>query len=374
MAKHLAADFDRADSRLAMCEQRLEGSFAAAFPGADAKLNPARLQKRLEAELPALRAAAEANRADREAVLGPLTAALCSNRSAVLGAAGLAAAAGVADADGEWCSALAEAEQCAASRMPLAHRPSAPGAASSPAPPTPACTASAAVSELAWLRLSQSDRMAAGSREELNEFWSLLRGLFVRRETGQLQAAQLLALGVRMTDANARKLKLLERCAAARARGAVLPPARDPWRRRPAQCIRAVRVLPTRRCRCGCGGRRPRPWPSPHCSGCDALPAEPNDQHPCDPAASRRPPSRRPAADTSQPADRQQSGPPTVRPADPQDHHARPPEAFPSGFRCVTRARARARARARVPLPPNARRRHRLGAIRMGNNSIMLAT
>jgi hypothetical protein len=45
---------------------------------------------------------------------------------------------------------------------------------------------------------------------ELSTFWGLLRGLFVRRETRELQAAQLLALGVRMSDDNKRKMRILE--------------------------------------------------------------------------------------------------------------------------------------------------------------------
>ena len=45
---------------------------------------------------------------------------------------------------------------------------------------------------------------------DINAFWHLLRGLFIRRETLELQAAQLLALGIRMSDENAKKMRILE--------------------------------------------------------------------------------------------------------------------------------------------------------------------
>ena len=50
------------------------------------------------------------------------------------------------------------------------------------------------VQELQWLRLDSSLR-GSSSLADLNEFWRCLRGLFVQRETRELQAAQLLALG-----------------------------------------------------------------------------------------------------------------------------------------------------------------------------------
>ena len=49
------------------------------------------------------------------------------------------------------------------------------------------------IGELQWLRLGSSVREGV-SLTELNEFWSLLRSLYMRRETRSLQAAQLLAL------------------------------------------------------------------------------------------------------------------------------------------------------------------------------------
>ena len=65
------------------------------------------------------------------------------------------------------------------------------------------------IGELQWLRLGTAVREGA-SLEEVNQFWSLLRSLYVRRETKSLQAAQLLALGVRMSDENARRMRILQ--------------------------------------------------------------------------------------------------------------------------------------------------------------------
>ena len=48
------------------------------------------------------------------------------------------------------------------------------------------------------------------SLDDINEFWSLLRSLFVRRETRSLQAAQLVALGVRLSDENTKKMRILK--------------------------------------------------------------------------------------------------------------------------------------------------------------------
>ena len=47
---------------------------------------------------------------------------------------------------------------------------------------------------------------------DLSEFWTKLKGLFEKRDAVELQAAQLLALGVRIMDAGDRKkLALLEK-------------------------------------------------------------------------------------------------------------------------------------------------------------------
>ena len=71
--------------------------------------------------------------------------------------------------------------------------------------------ASATLSELEWLKIPSAERkgLAFG---DLSEFWTKLKGLFEKREAVELQAAQLLALGVRIMDAGDRKkLALLEK-------------------------------------------------------------------------------------------------------------------------------------------------------------------
>ena len=83
------------------------------------------------------------------------------------------------------------------------------GAAAAAAAAAPA--ASATLSELEWLKIPAAERkgLAFG---DLSEFWTKLKGLFEKREATELQAAQLLALGVRIMDAGDRKkLALLEK-------------------------------------------------------------------------------------------------------------------------------------------------------------------
>ena len=233
-ASGMARVFEKADASLALVAQRLETDATRAFEGS-AGLNPTRLLKRLavlEEELPRLKAAAEKNAAMRRTVLGALHAQQCANQTEALELARRSnAAAAVHDDAASWRQAEAKAAQglakphcipappaaapdssslaAATPRAPsqapshvgsAAAAPSPRYAAPAPAPaqsldpPPPLATSSpAAVSELTYLRLSHSVRDGV-SLDDLNTFWEVLRSLFVRRETRELQAAQLLAL------------------------------------------------------------------------------------------------------------------------------------------------------------------------------------
>ena len=232
-AAGLLRSFERTEASLALAESKLETEQDATFQGANARLNPARLLRRLaalEAELPRLKEAAAKN-ARARSVLGSLHAAQCSNQAHALALARRAHASVDADA-----AAFAETEETVKeglSRLPVpstedvAPAPqaeddddapppppppppppvAAPGVAASAGPPL---TATAAlIGELQWLRLGSTVREGV-SLDDINEFWSLLRSLFVRRETRSLQAAQLVALGVRLSDENTKKMRILK--------------------------------------------------------------------------------------------------------------------------------------------------------------------
>ena len=236
-ASSLLRSFERADAALSLAAGKLETEAGDTFTGAHARLNPARLLRRLsalEAELPKLKEAAARN-ASARAVLGTLHATINNNQQEALGLARRAHAPIEADAD-----AFDVAEVSA--RVGLASLPVAPPAAAifhdappptprNPPPPTPAAAATpaasegavaitaaapppppragAAIGDLQWFRLGSSVRDGV-SLDDVNQFWSVLRSLFARRETDCLQAAQLLALGVRMSDENARRMRILQ--------------------------------------------------------------------------------------------------------------------------------------------------------------------
>lgn len=241
-AAGLLRQFERADTTLALVEQKLESEFSRTFQAESARLNPTRLLRRLallEAELPSLRAASLKNAAARRTILGTM-AQQVANHSDVIDLARRAQA--PVDADHE---AFCAARECAASSLarlgidagvvptgdadvaaPGADvaAPGADGPAQQPvhAPAPSGATApnvgtssgggpaaADAVTELRWLRLPANVREGS-TREEVSEFWCLLRGLFVRRETTHLAAAQLLALGVRTSESNSRKMRILE--------------------------------------------------------------------------------------------------------------------------------------------------------------------
>ena len=180
----LSAEFDRADVTAKALTDKL---LAEQQP--DDRLAPANLLARLtalEAELPELRKQLTAHRDSTRATLGSLQATIVNNQRA---AQALSERVGSADGAG-------------AVHAP----PPVPAAAAAAAPAAPAT-----LSELEWLKIPSAERkgLAFG---DLSEFWTKLKGLFEKREAVELQAAQLLALGVRIMDAGDRKkLALLEK-------------------------------------------------------------------------------------------------------------------------------------------------------------------
>ena len=179
----LSAEFDRAN----VTANALTDKLRAEQP--DNRLVPAKLLARLttlEAELPELRKQLATHRDSTRAALGSLQATVVNNQRAAQ-----ALSERVGSGDG-----------AAAVHAP----PPVPAAAAAAAP-----AASATLSELEWLKIPSAERkgLAFG---DLSEFWTKLKGLFEKREATELQAAQLLALGVRIMDAGDRKkLALLEK-------------------------------------------------------------------------------------------------------------------------------------------------------------------
>ena len=180
----LSAEFDRAD----MTAKALADKLIAEQPDDD-RLAPAKLLARLtalEAELPELRKQLTAHRDSTRAALGSLQATIVNNQRAAQ-----ALSERVGSGDG-----------AAAVHAP----PPVPAAAAAAAP-----AASATLSELEWLKIPSAERKGLAFAD-LSEFWTKLKGLFEKREAVELQAAQLLALGVRIMDAGDRKkLALLEK-------------------------------------------------------------------------------------------------------------------------------------------------------------------
>ena len=220
--------YERTDAALNLATQRLESELSHNF---DPSLNPARLLRRIQAleeELPRLQEAAAANAAAEKELSHELHAQLVANHKATMGLAARAAVdvaasaerweearAGLAldNSDSSFASVdepPAEDDCCAtgaAAAVPMS-------ATASPAEEeaVPRCLAAAgtAISEMQWLRLEPKARAGHGLAD-LNAFWALLRGLFQRRQEPEVSAAQLLALGLRISSAeNKAKLKLLE--------------------------------------------------------------------------------------------------------------------------------------------------------------------
>lgn len=80
---------EKSEASLALVRQRMEGELSTCFTGADARLNPARLLKRLSAAqqtLHELRAIAAANETARREILGDLQASCAANQERVIGA------------------------------------------------------------------------------------------------------------------------------------------------------------------------------------------------------------------------------------------------------------------------------------------------
>ena len=104
-ASSLLRSFERADAALSLAAGKLEAEAGDTFTGAHARLNPARLLRRLsalEAELPKLKEAAARN-ASARAVLGTLHATINNNQQEALGLARRAHAPVEADADARCC-------------------------------------------------------------------------------------------------------------------------------------------------------------------------------------------------------------------------------------------------------------------------------
>ena len=180
----LSAEFDRAD----VTAKALADKLIAEQPDDD-RLAPAKLLARLtalEAELPELRKQLTAHRDSTRAALGSLQATIVNNQRAA--------------------QALSERVGSGDGATAVHAPPPVPAASTAAAP-----AASATLSELEWLKIPSAERkgLAFG---DLSEFWTKLKGLFEKREAKELQAAQLLALGVRIMDAGDRKkLALLEK-------------------------------------------------------------------------------------------------------------------------------------------------------------------
>ena len=229
-ATTLQSAYERTDAALNLAAQRLETEYGQNF---DPRLNPARLLRRIQAleeELPRLHEAAAANATAERELSHELHTQLVANHKATMGLAARAAVDVAASAE-RWEEARAglaldERDGC----FERVDEPSpeddccATGAAA--AVPTPATAAPAeevaaprclkaaavgtAISETQWLRLEPKARAGHGLAD-LNEFWALLHGLFQRRQDPEVSAAQLLALGLRISAAeNKAKLRLLE--------------------------------------------------------------------------------------------------------------------------------------------------------------------
>ena len=204
----LQRTFDKADATLALCESRLEREIEQSV---GARHNPTRLLKRLaalEAELPKLRAVAEENAAARRAILAPLLAKQAANQLNVVTLARRAAA-DVADEHAQWTSehneSLAQLSRCGEAEDDAA----AGGGAAAPAPTT--ALAAAAVSEAEFSALAQTEREGR-ELAEVNALHRCLLSHFARRETRELQAAQLVAVGISVADARtASTLRVLQR-------------------------------------------------------------------------------------------------------------------------------------------------------------------
>jgi len=229
--------FQKIEAGLACAESRLSREMSSGFAEADARLNPLLLIERLarlEKLVPTLRQAAASN-ADAWRAVGPdaVLGLIESNHSVA------AEIASRADAD----DAQPAAEYAAARSELPSSRPGAPtrprgGVAGPssvfgsppPAPPLPesplvaaprtAQPASAAAPQLAQLsgrsHVSQLQWLRAQGKpdgltlEETDEFFGLLQGICHERDVREVQAAQLLALGIRLTAPTLRKLGALE--------------------------------------------------------------------------------------------------------------------------------------------------------------------
>ena len=179
----LSAEFDRAN----VTANALTDKLIVEQP--DDRLTPAKLLARLtalESELPELRKQLTAHRDSTRAALGSLQATIVNNQRAAQ-----ALSERVGSGDG-----------AAAVHAP----PPVPAASTAAAP-----AASATLSVLEWLKIPSAERKGLAFAD-LSEFWTKLKGLFEKRDAVELQAAQLLALGVRIMDAGDRKkLALLEK-------------------------------------------------------------------------------------------------------------------------------------------------------------------
>ena len=207
--------FERSEAGLNVAEQKLQSELSSAFQ-ANPSLNPTRLLKRLvalEEELPKLRAAAAKNESARRSVLEVLEQQV-ANQSAALELARRAQADIQTDNDAFQSEcAMARGNLGTATSASMAARPEEGGPSASTsqaaASESSAFAGPQPIDELSWLRLSAPAR-AGLSLDDVNTFWRCLFGLFVRRETHELQAAQLLALGIRTSGDNERKFRALE--------------------------------------------------------------------------------------------------------------------------------------------------------------------
>ena len=203
-ADGLLRAFERTDATLSLVEARLDKSLNAEYT----TVNPQRLLRRLallEAELPRLRAAAEKNASARRDILGTLTSQQVINQQGVLQLARRSHAQ-VNHDEAEWDIAHSDLEASFSSTADT----------SAGAGPTVADD---------YLTVEQWRALPSALRDglthgELNAFFGTLRGHFARRDVRELQAAQLVAFGMRIGDeSHTRMLNLLERAGLLRCAG-----------------------------------------------------------------------------------------------------------------------------------------------------------
>ena len=207
----LLRSFDRASTTLSLVETRVESSLNEHFP-----TNPIRILQRLQAvekELSLLRQAAEKNAAAKREVLGTLFSQQDARHQKIVDLARRAKAS-VSEENGAWEAAKEDAQSSLSQR----------GISSLP-PSTAndnkdvACTVPLLAKEdhrfrhvtlSQWTALPPVLRCGI-SHQDVNTVWRCIRNHAMRLESFELEATQLLAIGIHTSeDHTARALRILE--------------------------------------------------------------------------------------------------------------------------------------------------------------------